>query len=134
MNAALYALAAGFLLFPHAMRDIPTALVGLAAALIRSLADLFGRAFCGLVSWLRAVELPPPLRAVIGLILLALSVPIAWTDYQVVRRSITLIWPDDLSPEWAALSVVLVTISVGLLLHSVSRRAARIPLLFLAIA
>jgi len=120
----------------------PRAVGGLAAAVAAGVADLFAAATAATqgivdsaIAWIKSgIGVSAPRSILGGLLVAVAAVPIARSEFNVMRMSIELVWPPGMHPELIALSFVLMTLSVGLLLHSSHGWAARVPLAVLALA
>jgi hypothetical protein len=133
--AAVVAAVLAFLFFPRAVG-------GLAAAITAGVADLFAAATAATqgivnsaVAWIKTgIGVAAPRSILGGLLVTVAAVPIARSEFNVMRMSIELVWPPGMHPELIALSFVLMTLSVGLLLHASHGSGARVPLAVLALA
>jgi hypothetical protein len=135
LSAAAVAAVLAFLFFP-------TALGGVASAAAAGIAELCAAACAparevvrSATAWVRqGVGVSAPRSILGGLLVAVAAVPIARSEYSVMRMSIELVWPPGMHPELIALSFVLMTLCVGLLLHSCHSWAARVPLAVLALS
>src|SRR5580704_3049264 len=59
----------------------------------------------------------PPLAMLGGVLVACAAVPTARSEFEVTRRSLQLVWTDEIAPDRIALSLVLMTCAVGLLMH-----------------
>jgi hypothetical protein len=118
-------------------RVVCAAVRGLIEAVFGAVAVLegrFGAALLGLTVWLGRPGPPDPMRALVGLFLVALTATTAYADFTVLLASLGLIWPTDAPPAWLAFSIVAVTVAVGMLTHSVVGAWARVATAILACA
>lgn len=66
-----------------------------------------------------------PLQTLGGILVSVAALPVARSEFEVTRRSILLVWTDEIASDRVALSLVLMTFAVGLLMHALQSRVLR---------
>jgi hypothetical protein len=129
MEPALIAFAALFAAIALFPRAVGAALNSAASGLKQFFGQIVASASSGMSAVKAIVGRPgaaSPTAVLVGVISACAAFPIARSEFEVVRRSLQLVWPDEIASDRIALSLVVVTFTVGVLMHVLRGRLSRL--------
>lgn len=84
-----------------------------------------GSGISGTLNMIRRAGSVSPIATLGGFLVVCAAIPLARSEFEVTRRSLLLVWADEIASDRVALSLVLMTFAVGLLMHAFESRAVR---------